>query len=397
MQGRCVLVDTLSHSIVLFSKISFAFPLTSSQAHRLEEEASRKAKLILETTTMELERALKKITKVEARYDKLHAEYESLSENLQMVEEKEKEEAVWSIRDTKAKGKPMKGMFVGHCRTLLATGASARSVREQLYLNAKFFLTPELYADFDVEMPSLRWFQFQREGMGYESMVYSFIRIAQCEEVVMWGFDETSLNGIPTLNQWCRIKEKDEYVNVTIECAGLLVGSTSTMVAEHVRVTWERAQSVIATLRTALGEKADNLVPLVNGGVTLAKLRGVMHDTCNTANLIATKVRVVRDNVGKNMFGEDEWQAMQEHGYGWQDFLCGNHSRNLHFDAMSRRFTAYVKAELGEGMAVCKVQPLPTPYPLSIIHTFTYTLRLRAAEGCALNQTGRHSSVQSAS
>ncbi len=52
----------------------------------------------------------------------------------------------------------------------------------------------------------------------------------------MWGFDETSLNGIPTLNQWCRIKERDKYVNVTIECAGLLVGSTSTMVAEHVWV-----------------------------------------------------------------------------------------------------------------------------------------------------------------
>ncbi len=166
---------------------------------------------------------MKKIAKVEARYEKLHADYESVSENLQKVEEKEIEEAVWSIRDTKAKGKPMKDMFVGHCRTLLATGASARSVWEQLYLNAKCFLTPQLYSDFVVEMPSLRWFQFQREGMGYESMVYSLIRIAKCEEVVMSGFDETSLNGIPTLNQWCRIKEMDKYVNVTIECAGLLV------------------------------------------------------------------------------------------------------------------------------------------------------------------------------
>ena len=310
----------------------------------------------LETTTQELDWALKKIKKLESKYENLLAAYESLSENLQEVEDEDKEDAVWSIRDTKAKGKPMKDTFVGHCRTLMATGASARSVREQLYLNAGFFLTPELYAELDVGMPSLRWFQFQREGMGYESMTYSFIRIAKCEEVVMWGFDETSLNGIPTLNQWCRIKEGDEYVNVTIECAGLLVGSTSTMVAEHVRVTWDRAQSVISMLRTELGEEADILVPLVHGGVTLAKLRGVMHDTCNTANLIATKVRVVRDDVGKNMFGVEEWEAMQQEGYGWQDFLCGNHSRNLHFDAMSRRFTTYVKAELGEGLAVCKVR-----------------------------------------
>ncbi len=193
----------------------------------------------------------------------------------------------------------------------------------------------------------------------------------------MWGFDETSLNGIPTLNQWCRIKERDEYVNVTIECAGLLVGITLTMAAEHVRVTWERAHSVIAMLRTALGGEADILVPLVNGGVTLAKLRGVMHDTCNITNLIATKVRVVRDNVGKNIFGVEEWEAMQEQGYGWQELLCGNHSRNLHFDAMSRRFTAYVKAELGEGMAVCKVQP--QPHPIAITHIFTYTLMVTLA------------------
>ena len=139
----------------------------------------------LETTTQELDLALKKIKKLESKYEKLSAAYESLSENLQEVEDEAKSETVWSIRDTKAKGKPMKDTFVGHCRTLMATGASARSVREQLYLNAGFFLTPELYADFDVEMPSLRWFQFQREGMGYESMVYSFIRIAKCEEVVM--------------------------------------------------------------------------------------------------------------------------------------------------------------------------------------------------------------------
>ena len=82
-------------------------------------------------------------------------------------------------------------------------------------------------------MPSLTYFQLQREGMGNESMVYSFISIAKCDEVCQWGFDETGLNGIPALNQWCRIKENGEYRTVTIECAGLLPGSTSTRVAEH--------------------------------------------------------------------------------------------------------------------------------------------------------------------
>ena len=305
--------------------------------------------------------ALKKEIKSQEIYNQLQAEYETMSEALQTLEDKEEEEDVCPIRHTRQKGKPMTDKFVRHCRTLLATGSSARSVLEQLYLNAGFFLTAEKSAVFAAAMPSLRWFQYQREGMGNESYVYSFIRIVKCEEVVQWGFDETSLNGIPTLNQWCKIKEGSDYVIVTIECAGVLVGSTAQRVAEHMRVTWERAQSVVALLRTELGAEADDLVPLVNGGVTLAKLRGVMHDTCNTANLVAKKIQVLRDDVGQNMYGVEEWKAMQEEGSGWQDFLCGNHSRNLHFDAFNRRFTQFTKSELGEGMAHCKVTILPPP------------------------------------
>ncbi len=67
-------------------------------------------------------------------------------------------------------------------------------------------------------------------------------------------FDETSLNGVPTLNQWCRIKEGDSYRIVTIECAGLLVGSTSTRVAQHVKLLWDRGQEAVKMLRQELGE-----------------------------------------------------------------------------------------------------------------------------------------------
>ena len=44
-----------------------------------------------------------------------------------------------------------------------------------------------------------------------------------------------------------------------------------------------------------IGEKADAFIPLVAGGVTMVKLRGAMHDTCNCANLVAKKVRGIRD------------------------------------------------------------------------------------------------------
>jgi hypothetical protein len=152
------------------------------------------------------------------------------------------------------------------------------------------------------------------------------------------------------MNQWCRIREGGEYKIVTLECAGLLTGSTSTRAAQHIKVVWQRGQHAIDMLRKELGDACDDLVPLIQGGVSITKLRGAMHDTCNCANLIAKKVRIIRDDAGKQMYGEEEWASMQQNGSGWQDFLCGNHSRNLHFDAFNRRYTQYIKALLGEDM-----------------------------------------------
>ncbi len=75
------------------------------------------------------------------------------------------------------RGKPLKDYFIRHCRCLLATGSSARSVREQLFLNGAFFLGEEQYTAFWDAMPQLDWFNTQREGMGYESILYSFVTI----------------------------------------------------------------------------------------------------------------------------------------------------------------------------------------------------------------------------
>ncbi len=238
----------------------------------------------------------------------------------------------------------------------MATGSSARSVREQLFVNAAFFLEEARNTLFMETTPELRWFQSQREGLGNESLLYSFMQIAMCDEVCQWGFDETSLNGIATLNQWCRLKEGTTYRTVTIECAGLLPGSTASRIAAHVKIVWERGQQAVAMLREDLAEEADTFVPLVQGGVTMAKLRGAMHDTCNCANLVAKKVRGIRNAAGQDLYGVEEWVAMQTSGSGWQDFLCGNHSRSLHFDAFNRAFTTYVKELLGEGMAVARLR-----------------------------------------
>ncbi len=49
----------------------------------------------------------------------------------------------------------------------------------------------------------------------------------------------SSLDGIPTLNQWVLVQEGMRSPSViTIECCGLLVGSTSEEIAEHIKESW---------------------------------------------------------------------------------------------------------------------------------------------------------------
>jgi hypothetical protein len=88
-------------------------------------------------------------------YTKLRADYECVSEEVQEVQAVKMEVVGWQIKDLEAKGKPVKENFIRHSRTLMATGASARAVREQLYLIAAYFLTAEGYAEEQMPLPLL--------------------------------------------------------------------------------------------------------------------------------------------------------------------------------------------------------------------------------------------------
>jgi hypothetical protein len=83
------------------------------------------------------------------------------------------------------------------------------------------------------------------------------MRIVKCERALQWGFDETSLDGTGTLNQWVRIEEAGEVQVLTLECAELLTGGTAHKVGEHVKVFWQRGQLAMTMLREVLGEEAD--------------------------------------------------------------------------------------------------------------------------------------------
>ncbi len=76
-------------------------------------------------------------------------------------------------------------------RTILATGCSARAARDNLLIGARLFLPSDKYDLFESAVPGERWFRTQRKGLGYEAWLHSMIRVAKCESILQWGFDET--------------------------------------------------------------------------------------------------------------------------------------------------------------------------------------------------------------
>jgi hypothetical protein len=235
-------------------------------------------------------------------------------------------------------GRPKSPEFEFAARTFLATGCSARAAKDNMLAAAGLFLAPKKYEEFELEVPAERWFRAQRKGLGYEAWLYSMMRVAKCEEILQWGFDETSIDGIPTLNQWVLVQEGTGAPSViTIECCGLMVGSTSEEIADHIRASWITGQECVDLVRLELGPLlADEYVPLAKGGVQLHKIQGVMHDTCNTANKTARLAKTLRDTSGQLWFGYDNWELLAAEEKPWFDFLCGNHTRNLPMDAFNK-------------------------------------------------------------
>jgi hypothetical protein len=178
------------------------------------------------------------------------------------------------------------------------------------------------------------------------------IRVAGAERILQWGFDETKLDGVSTMNQWVLIQEGAQPPEVvTIQVAGITIGGTACETAEHVASSWKLGQEAILLLRSTLGpELCDELVPLVGGGVLLHKIKGSMHDTCNTANLVPHKVLQLRDISGGLHYGADEWDALPAGERSWFDYLCGNHTRNLPLDEWNRKYEQYIQDELGESI-----------------------------------------------
>jgi hypothetical protein len=228
-----------------------------------------------------------------------------------------------------------KGMtreFEDYIRSCMATGCSARHNRDILLQSANYFLGVEEGPKFNAQVPKITWFSLQREAMGLTAYVYSFLQVAGCDEIVQWGFDETTLDGQSCFNQWCLIRRDGAVKLVTLECAGLLPSSTAEETIAHITDTWERGKTVVNMLRDQLGPDLQDVhCPLINGGVAIHKIFDLIHDTCNTANRVAELMSSLRDDCGKQFFGEETWNAAGNKVHYPQPFSSFDSSpSNLH-------------------------------------------------------------------
>ncbi len=242
--------------------------------------------------------------------------------------------------------------FEQYVRGILATGCSAKAARGTVAMSAKTFMSAAGWKEMESVLHLERWFRLQREGLGFEAWTYAVVEVARASKVLQWGFDETKLDGVSTINQWVLLQKGDEPPEVvTIEAAGLTVGGTAKQIAEHVRKSWELGQQAVLMVREQLGpDLAEELVPLVGGRVLIHKIQSSMHDTCATANLVPSLVLELREISGKLYYGDKEWNDLPLEEKPWYDYLCGNHSRNLPLDEWNREFEKYIKDELGESI-----------------------------------------------
>ncbi len=90
--------------------------------------------------------------RLQSDYEAAIAAVEDAELKLEAVQEDDEDDDYMQIREG-TRGKPVGFHFVRHCATLLATGGSARSVREQLLLNALFFLENDAYDMFRTQLP----------------------------------------------------------------------------------------------------------------------------------------------------------------------------------------------------------------------------------------------------
>jgi hypothetical protein len=195
----------------------------------------------------------------------------------EMSEAKSTQKFVCTKTDDHGGRQPFSPPFEEHSRRLVSTGTSAEQRRRHVMLNSNFVLHGEALEN--VVVPSLSWFQKQRETVRLHSWSCAMLAIAGAEAVLQHGHDETQIDEVSTFNQWCLIHDKEMGLQlVTFEAGGVLVGGTAEKIAAHIKDSWELGAKAVVLMREELIAEgglalADELAPLCLGeGGGLLKL-----------------------------------------------------------------------------------------------------------------------------
>jgi hypothetical protein len=174
-----------------------------TEAHKVEARAKSLQKRVtqLQVSKKKANQANKELKR---KLDRTNAIPKPTTDTIDVLSSEDEAPRIWEVKQAQL-NKGMSPNFEEHVRCLMATGTTSRQTREGLLLNAAQFLSDEELQQYRSEIPGVEWFAKQREALGVESYLYTFMRIAGCDSIRQWGFDETKIDGNDTFNQWAML------------------------------------------------------------------------------------------------------------------------------------------------------------------------------------------------
>ena len=347
-----------NHALQNVKRLKVQVKTLKENAAGLADEADNaKGKLLVERqrkreVTRRLKQQQKKLSDSRLTLRETRLECEGLVAEIE--EMKGGEESVGKCIQIRAggKGNPMTPEFELLSRSCMATGLSATSCLQTLRLAAEFFVGVDEISKWN--WPKERWFQLQREAAGNISWLLVMVEVAGAKRILQHGCDETGISGLGTFSQWVLLEDIDGLVKMRVlECAGLLPGSSAEEITSHVKSTWSRGREAVELLRDRLGNRADDLVPVRTGGIRLMRLEAFMGDGCNTAKAVMRQLGEAKNEDGKEFYGEEGWEAMDEEIKSFVIDICANHTRNYPVDEFNGLFSDMLHDSIGDEFNEC--------------------------------------------
>ena len=186
------------------------------------------------------------------------------------------------------------------------------------------------------QTPQETWFQDRRTRGGLEATAFAWTRVLAAKHICQLGYDETKIERKSHLDIWVTLRapgpdgELQEVERVVLTAGTILIDETAAGISQTIIKVFDRGAEILRQLRTIARGTLDAVIPEdVKGDALFLKVRSVMHDTCNTANLTVRKLRELKEEKGKALHGDEAWGATNKNDRELLDSRCLNHGRNL--------------------------------------------------------------------